>query len=70
MKNKQIFLLIFLNFYGINGEVVGSTAPKVETNIGWIVGKTFQTSNSVEFDGFLGIPFAKQPVEDLRLRVS
>ncbi|KAL7015547.1 hypothetical protein ACKWTF_016513 [Chironomus riparius] len=68
MKNKQNFLLIFFSFCGVNSEVVGSKAPIVETTNGWIVGKTFKTTNLKEFDGFLGIPFAKPPVGNLRLR--
>ncbi|XP_070506243.1 juvenile hormone esterase-like [Chironomus tepperi] len=64
----QIFLLIIVSFCEFNCEIVGSKAPKVETGNGWIVGKTFKTSNLVEFDGFLGIPFAKPPVGNLRLR--
>jgi len=70
MINKRIILLTFVNFCGINGEIVDSKAPIVETSNGWIVGKTFKTSNFKEFDGFLGIPFAKPPVGNLRLRVS
>lgn len=70
MINKQILLLTFVSFCGINGEIVDGKAPMVETSNGWIVGKTFKTSNLKEFDGFLGIPFAKPPVGNLRLRVS
>lgn len=69
MKVKQIFLLIFIEFSGIECEF-NIKIPKVEYKNGWVVGRTFKTTNSKEFEGFLGIPFAKPPIGDLRLRVS
>lgn len=41
----------------------------VRTKYGSIEGFKFESARGLEFDAFLGIPFAKPPVGDLRLEV-
>lgn len=43
--------------------------PVVCYEKGCVRGKLLKGSNK-EFEGFLGIPYAKPPVEELRLKVS
>lgn len=63
--------MIFLLFALIGACVVVADDPIVCIGIerGCVRGKLFK-GNLKEFEGFLGIPYAKPPVGELRLKVS
>lgn len=68
---KLPFVVFFGLFLYAIVQIVGAddASPVVCFGRGCVRGKTFK-GNLKEFEGFLGIPFAKPPVGELRLKVS
>lgn len=76
MKEFQFFICLIvtlvINFNEILCKSVKDSvvdSPVVCFNDGCVRGRTFDGYRK-PFEGFLGIPYAKPPVGDLRLRVS
>lgn len=61
----KLLLLVFL----FRACVADDADPVVCLENGCVRGKSFK-GNEKEFEGFLGIPYAKPPVDELRLKVS
>lgn len=63
--------LLFVTFvFGIGAIKADDSDPVVcIAERGCVRGKAFK-GNLKEFEGFLGIPYAKPPVNELRLKVS
>lgn len=70
---SQFLLLILVvnleQFYCENVKDLIEDSPVVCFNDGCVRGRTF-TGYKKPFEGFLGIPYAKPPIGELRLRVS
>lgn len=65
-----MFKLLFVIASGICAiSSADETNPIVCLERGCVRGKTFK-GNLKEFEGFLGIPYAKAPINELRLKVS
>lgn len=64
MKMKLFFIIAVC---AVSAENVEDPIVCIEN--GCVRGKSFK-GNQKEFEGFLGIPYAEPPVDDLRLRVS
>lgn len=62
-------LILLLVVAGVSAIKADDTDPLVCLERGCVRGKNFE-GNLKEFEGFLGIPFAKPPVGELRLKVS
>lgn len=58
------------NSFGHHFEETNLTSSVVKIESGQIVGKQFDVGNGQFVDAFLGIPFAKPPVGELRYQVS
>lgn len=67
MLSCQLFVVIFVITLSIRAE--DESDPVVCLENFCIKGKNFD-GNLSPFEGFLGIPYAKPPVDDLRLRVN
>lgn len=63
---SRFILLVVMAHCAVGADEAG---PMVCFEKGCVRGKTFK-GNVKEFDGFLGIPYAKPPVGELRLKVS
>ena len=50
--------------------LIFAEAPVVETNYGPVKGFTYESEKGHKANVFLGIPFAKSPIGDLRFEVS
>lgn len=62
--------LLFINIiFGICAIKADDFDPVVCLDRGCVRGKSFK-GNLKEFEGFLGIPYAKPPINELRLKVS
>ena len=72
MKIFRVILCVFLSGCGVSGNpaIVDSEVdhPVVCYGDGCVKGKLMK-GNLKEFEGFFGIPFAKAPVGELRLKV-
>lgn len=62
----KLLLLIFVFRACVSAD---EDDPIVCVERGCVRGKNFK-GNLKEFEGFLGIPYAKPPVDELRLKVS
>lgn len=72
MNVKHVFALIFL-FHSIaaiqSAPTVGD-GPIVQTTTGPVQGQVWTTPEGRDFNAFLGIPFGKAPVGELRFKAS
>lgn len=64
-KFSLVFLAVAVSVCAISAD----DEPVVCLEKGCVRGKSFK-GNLKEFEGFLGIPYAKPPVGELRLKVS
>lgn len=65
----KLTFVIIISICALNQVCGDESNPKVCFDKGCVRGKVFK-GNLKEFEGFLGIPFAKPPVNELRLKVS
>lgn len=65
----KLLLLVFVFWAFASATAADDADPVVCIENGCVKGKNFK-GNLKEFEGFLGIPYAEPPVNELRLKVS
>lgn len=62
--------LLFCPLLCVSAKVGALAGPVVTTTYGDLQGFTIETAHKTKADIFLGIPFAKPPLDELRFEVS